>query len=122
MNIGSFTLRVIECGSGFRAECDFAGTHLWPGIPCPTQKEALDRGIRILEEQFQRCLNDLKPKYQTKSRPVDAMQWRGVVIDGISIDFGKCYYYGLPIKPGDWIIDGKVVTNEQFEQDYEVVQ
>ncbi|KKL15409.1 hypothetical protein LCGC14_2505890 [marine sediment metagenome] len=86
------------------------------------KKEALDYGIKMLEKDLQDALDQLsKPKYQKKPKPVDAVQWNGEEIKGARYWNGSWDYNNQPIEPGEWIVSGKVVTNEDFEQDYEVV-
>lgn len=128
MKIGRFNLRVIECGHGFRSVFRFTDKNLWFGETFTTEKEALDSGIKDLEKEFQKCLNDLKPKYQMKPKPVDAVQWfpeTRVNGDGVfNVRDGICDFYVYQrqrINPGDWIVNNKVVTNEDFERDYEAI-
>jgi len=123
MKIGHFDLVAIEYRNGFRSSCDFAGIHLWSGERFPTKQEALDYGIKILEKELKDALDSLKPKYQKKPEPVDAIQWfPGVKIEGLYLCLSGCYKYNNQrISPGEWIVSGKVVTNEDFQQDYEVV-
>lgn len=90
-----------------------------------TKQEALDIGVQNLKKELQDALNDFKPRYRTKSKPVDAMQWfLGIILkENVKHSFCEGYNYcKQPIKPGDWVVNGKVVTNEEFEQDYEVIQ
>ena len=128
MIFGNYNIVALKVIGGFKPSCDFAGTHFRSGKLCPTKQEALDYGIKILEEELQEVLNSLKPKYQMKPKPVDAVQWfpnlvegiRGSEIEGICGYWKSYKYKSQPIKSGDWIVDGKVVTNELFKRDYEV--
>lgn len=121
MIFGNYNIVALKVIGGFKPSCDFAGIHFRSGKLCPTKQEALDYGIKILEEELQEVLNSLKPKYQMKPKPVDAVQWfPGNLVDEIHFT-GRWYYQNQRIEPGDWIVDGKVVTNELFKQDYEVI-
>lgn len=124
MKIGIFDLEVKKCGICFRTTFSYGDIILQAHGLFATKELALAHGIKALTELFQGALDQLtKPKYQTKSKPVDAVQWfLGLKIDEISLVHYHHYYYDQHIKVGDWIVDGKVVTNEEFEQDYEVVQ
>lgn len=85
------------------------------------EKDAFNAGIKKLTELFQGALDQL-PKYQIKSKPVDAIQWNGEKIEGISLVHYHYYYNDQYIHSGDWIVDGKIVTNEEFKENYEPIR
>ena len=120
MKLGIFTFNVVECNGQFLPKLTLDGSTPYVYGSFPTKQMALAYGTKKLEELFQDALDQLtKPKYRTKSKEVDAMQWFPTCQESIP---SPAYYKGISINPGDWIVDNKVVTNEQFKQLFEAVQ
>ena len=130
MKLGIFDLEVVKCRHGFRSVFRYLNRNILSSKIFPTKQEALAHGTKKLEKLFQDALDQLmKTRYQVKSKPVNAIQWfPGTWLDGEKVyDVGKIVcrdyvYCDQCIKQGDWIVGDKIVTNEEFERDYEVIQ
>ena len=123
MKIGHFNISTSWHGSHFTATCFFNSVYICTGEKCTTRREALDLMLNMLEEALKKISSDIKPKYQIKSKQVDAVQWNGEDIDGIHQFEEEVYTYRSNyIFPGDWIVDGVLVPKKEFEKDYEAVQ
>lgn len=122
MKLGIFDLEVIECNGGwFQPILKINGETIQTYGIWKIKKYALDAGTKGLEELFQGALDQLtKPKYQTKSKTVDAVQWFPTGLES-NMDNSSAYSKGIFIKPGDWIVDGVIIINEDFGRDYEAI-
>lgn len=124
MKIGIFDFKITVRGEYFFPELILDNKILYTYGGFPTKQEAFDAGIKNLEALFQGFLDQLtKPKYQTKSRSVDAVQWfPGVKIEGVSQYDGRYWYCEMAIDPRDWIVDDKLYCDSTFKHLFEVVQ
>lgn len=122
MKFGIFDFEITNDGNEYFVQCMANGQHFLNFGPFNTYKTALVLGIEKLKEKIQETQGALnKPVFRQKSKSVHVQQWPQDKIEGLARTGGSYWYRSQRIEPGDWIVNGLVVTNEDFEQDYEVI-
>ncbi len=122
MKFGIFDFKITNDGNEYFVQCSAQGKHFCNFGPFNTYRTALVLGIEKLKEKIQEAQGALnKPVFGQKSKPVHVQQWWPQdKIEGLTRTGGSYWYRSQRIVPGDWIVNGLVVTNEDFERDYEV--
>ena len=123
MKFGFLEIVVVQDGNEYFAECKAQGKYLYNFGPYNTYKSAFVLGIEKLKEKVQATQEALnEPQFRQKSKLVRVYQWWTCQKNDGIIRIGEEYWYNnQPIEPGDWIIYAEVVTNKDFEKNYEVV-
>ena len=125
MKLGLFDLKIkpIGCSEFYAVLLTNKQDILFSWGNFETEEAALSSAIQSCKKIFGVAFEDTnKPKYRTKSKEVDATQWfPESKIGGISLISHNYYYNYKIIKPGDWIVNGSVITKETFKENYECI-
>ena len=126
MKIGVFDLGIMPVGhSEFNAILSYKQGILFNWGNFETREAAISSAIQSCKKIFGVAFDAAnKPGFRVKSKIVDAVQWfPELKIEGVyHIDLRGYIYCGFQITPGDWIVNGKVVTNEVFKEKYECIK
>ena len=124
MKLGILSLEVVGDSNEYFVECKNGEYVLVCWGPYTTYKSAFVQGVEKLKEKVLELQEELnQPHFRQKSEPVHVEQWWPCLNRAGVIKIGDAYWcHAQRICTGDWIVGDKIVTNEEFERDYEVIQ
>ena len=87
-----------------------------------TDTAAMAAGIKRLKAYLYESVVVKPLKVRLIPKTVDAVQWfEGMDMPTVVRAVDTYYWHNTPIFPGDWIVDGSVVSDDSFKERYEIL-